>query len=286
MSISAADVKKLREKTGAGMLDCQKALKEADGNFDEAVTILKKMGLAAVAKRAERASEEGRIFAYIGTKTAGVLELGCETDFVARNEDFVKTGNDLVKKAVEGNLKASDAGLLAAVIDIAATIKENITLRRLDIIDLAANEVVETYLHGDAASIGVFVKFKVSSPEVAKNEAVKAFIHDSALHAAAFKPQFLKADLVPANYLASQEDIFSGQVAQDEKLKDKAEQVKQGAIKGKLQKHLKEICFSEQAFVKDDKKSVAQVAQEIGKAAGGSIELVDFKVYRAGEALN
>lgn len=285
MAISASDVKKLRDTTGAGMLDCKKALEEAKGDFAEAETILKKMGLAAVAKRADRGTVEGRIFTAVTAKQAAIVELGCETDFVARNADLVKTGDEIVKLVAEKNLKAEDAGLGEKVTAVAAVIKENITLRRADTIAVAADEVVESYLHGEAATVGVLVKFKLAKADLAKNEAVKTFIHDVALHAAAFKPQFLKESAIPASYLAQQKEIFEGLVAQDEKLKDKPANVRQGAIDGKLKKLVKEICFVDQPFVKDDKKTVAQMCADIGKTAGGSVELVDYRVFTKGEAL-
>lgn len=285
MAITASDVKKLREKTGAGMLDCQKALKEANGDLGEAETILKKMGLAAVAKRSERGAEEGRIFTYVGSKKAGIMELACETDFVARNADFASTGDAIVKKAVEENLDASSPVIQELVTNIAATIKENISLRRLEFIELTETDIVESYLHGDAASTGVLVKFSLGDKTLASNDTVKTLIHDCALHAAAFKPVFLKDESVPAAYLAKQKEIFEGMVAQDEKLKDKPEQVRQGVISGKLQKLLKEVCFADQAFVKDDKKSVKQVLLDTGKSLGTSIELSDYRVFRAGESL-
>lgn len=285
MAITAADVKKLRDATGAGMSDCKKALEEAKGDFAEAETILKKMGLAAVAKRADRGTAEGRIFTAVAAGKAVILELGCETDFVARNADLVKTGDEIAKLVAEKGAKMGDAVLTDKVTAVAAVIKENITLRRVDTLAIAADEVVDCYLHGEAATVGVIVKFKLSKADLAKNEAVKTFLHDIALHAAAFKPQFLKDSLIPADYMAKQKEIFEGMVAQDEKLKDKPANVKQGAIDGKLKKLVKEICFVDQPFVKDDKKTVAQMCADIGKAAGGSVELVDFRVFTKGEAL-
>lgn len=281
MAITAADVKTLRDKTGAGMLDCKKALEEAAGNFDEAETILKKMGLAAVAKRADRGTSEGRVFIHTAAGKTTIVELGCETDFVARNADLVATGEAIAAEANAKGLKADDAGLVAKAAAIAATIKENITLRRLETIAIGADEVVESYLHGEAATVGVVVKFKFSKTDLAKNEAVKTFIHDIALHAAAFKPQFLDVSKVPAVYLAKQEEIFMAQVAE----MDKPEQVKKGIVAGKVKKHLQEICFVDQPFVKDDKKTVSQMCADVGKAAGGSIELVDYRVWVKGEAL-
>ena len=155
MAFTAADVKLLREKTGAGMLDCQKALKEANGVFEEAETILKKMGLAAVAKRSERATEQGRIFTAVVGNRAAILEIGCETDFVARNEEFVAAGQAIVQQAATENLTAGFEGFQATITHLAATIKENITIRRLELFPIAADEAVDTYIHGDAGSIGV-----------------------------------------------------------------------------------------------------------------------------------
>ncbi len=280
-AINAADVKKLREKTGAGILECKNALTKADGDFAAAERILKEMGLAAVAKRASRVAEEGRAFTYVGAKAAGILEISCETDFVARNEDFAAKGKKLVTDAVELGKGADDPELLGVVTDLATTIKENMQLRRLEVLPLADDELAVDYIHGEAGKVGVIVKLKLSSPELKTNEKVLEYAKDLSLHAAAFNPAYLNEKAVPAQYLAEQESIFKAQAAN----MDKPENVIQGIIKGKIAKHLKEICFSDQPFVKDEKRSVTKVAEDLSKEIGGKVELVDYRVYRAGEEL-
>lgn len=281
MAISAADVKKLREKTGAGMMDCKKALNEAGGDFDRAEEILKELGLAAVAKRSGRATEEGRVFTYVGDKAAGILEISCETDFVARNEEFAATGAEIIKDAVEQKLPADDAGLVQRVSELASTIKENMTLRRMATQELSDKQVVLDYVHGEAGSLGVLITLDLSDAALKSNGTVQTLGKDLAMHAAAFSPLYLNEAAVDPAYLADQEKIFK---AQAENM-DKPENVVQGIIKGKLKKHLKEICFTEQGFVKDDKRSVAQVLADTGKELGGEIKLSAYVVYRAGEEL-
>jgi elongation factor Ts len=281
MAISAADVKKLRDKTGAGMMDCKKALNEAGGDFDRAEEILKELGLAAVAKRSGRATEEGRVFTFVGDSGAGIMEISCETDFVARNEEFASTGAELVKDAVEKNLPADDKGLNDRVAELAATIKENMTVRRLEKLSLSDKQVAVDYIHGEAGSLGVLVILDLSDSALKGNEAVISLGKDLAMHAAAFNPLYLNEEAVDAKYLADQEKIFK---AQAENM-DKPENVIQGIIKGKLKKHLKEICFTEQGFVKDDKRSVNQVLADTGKELGGELKLTNYIVYRAGEEL-
>ena len=280
MAISAENVKKLRDKTGAGIMDCKRALKDAEGDSNRAEEILKELGLAAVAKRAGRATEEGRIFTFVGTNAAGIMELSCETDFVARNVEFVRMGTELVKTAVENSLAEDDAGLAKTITELAATIKENISLRRLRIMKLTDTQLVADYVHGDAGSLGVIVVLE-SSPSVLKNPAASDLGKDLAMHAAAFRPLYLNKEAVADSYIAEQRKIFTVQAEQ----LGKPPQVLAGIIQGKINKHLKEICFSEQSFVKDEKQSVAQVLQDSGKDMGDELKLIDYCVFKAGEEL-
>jgi elongation factor Ts len=280
-TINASDVKKLRDKTGAGIVDCKNALTKAEGDFDAAERILKEMGLAAVAKRAGRIAEEGRAFTYIGAKAAGIMELSCETDFVARNEDFVSKGSSMVQDAVENNKSSNDPELEAVVTGLATTIKENIQLRRLEVLPFGEKELVVDYIHGEAGKVGVLVKLALGSSSLRTDPKVLEFAKDLSLHAAAFNPAYLNESQVPKTYLQEQESIFKAQAAQ----MDKPENVLQGIVKGKVAKHLKEICFSDQPFVKDEKRSVSQVAKDLSKELGQGVELIDYRVYRAGEEL-
>jgi elongation factor Ts len=277
-AVKAADVKKLRDKTGAGMLDCKKALGEADGDFAKAEKILKEMGMATAAKRSGRATNEGRIFTKIGEKRAALLELACETDFVARNKDFIALGEDLVETVVEKDLSEKTDELEEKVREAISRIKENMHLKRFTGFSIGENELVRDYIHGEG-NIGVLVKLRADSRKTLQNEAVQRFAFDCALHIAAFNPLYLDRDSVDQEYLQEQESIFRKQA---ENL-DKPAHVIDGIVKGKMNKHFSEICLLEQGFVKDEKQSVSQVMKNIGKETGGEINLVDFLYYKVGE---
>ena len=281
MAINAADVKKLRDITGAGMMDCKKALTEANGDFAQAEKILKEMGLAAVAKRQDRATENGRVFVKSENGKAVVLSLSCETDFVANNADFAKLGEDLCSVILAKGYTEINAELEGMVNDLIAIIKENMHLVRFSVFDVASDEYAATYIHGNGA-VAVLVLFKSDKPEIFKEGDVEDLTHNLALHAAAYKPQFLSDKVVDKAYEDEQLAIFAKQVEGDEKLASKPENVRQGIIRGKLSKLYKEICFLDQAYVKDDTKSVSQMLSEVGKAHGAKLEIVNYCVYQAG----
>ena len=278
MDIKASDVKKLRDKTGAGMMDCKKALVDAGGDAAKAEKILKELGLAAAAKRMGRATNEGRIFTRVAADKAGILELSCETDFVARNNDFIALGKRLLETMMDQGLSADSDEVNTEIKNAISTIKENMALRRFESLPVAADETAVDYIHGDSGTIGVLVKVKADG-DASGSEAIRQFAFDTALHVAAFRPAYLSADTVEPSYLAEQESIF---LKQAQNL-DKPENVVQGIVKGKMKKHLAEICLVDQPFVKDDKKSVAQMAAEVGKAAGATVSVVDYRYYRVGE---
>jgi elongation factor Ts len=280
VEIKAQDVKKLRDKTGAGMMDCKKALTQADGDFAKAERILKEMGLAAAEKRSGRATNEGRVFTKVDGKKAGILELSCETDFVARNKDFVELGGSMLQKMLSEDLDESSDEVQAMMKDAIARIKENMGFRRFAGMSADDNELIVDYVHGDGGGIGVLVKIKVDKPELLENEAVKQFAFDVALHVAAYNPPYLAPETVPEQYKTDQEEIFKKQAEG----MGKPEKVIDGIVKGKMKKHLSEITLEEQPFVKDDKRSVKQVAKELGEEAGGLVAVSDFLYFRVGEA--
>ncbi len=280
-NISASDVKKLRDITGAGMMDCKKALTQADGDFAGAEKILKEMGLAAVAKRQDRATENGRVFVESDGKNVVMLSLSCETDFVAKNEDFKKLGEDLCKVILEKGYTEPNDELKAMVDALIAIIKENMNLVSFSLTAIPENGYCATYVHGEGA-VAVSVILTSDNKAAFENEAVKEFAHDLALHCAAYKPQYLSDKVVEKAYEEEQLGIFRAQVAQDEKLASKPDKVKEGIVRGKLQKLYKEICFLDQAFVKDDSKSVAEALAECGKAAGAKLDIVSYAVFQAG----
>ena len=282
MEIKPIDVKNLREKTGAGMGDCKKALIEAEGNIEQAVKILKEKGLAAAAKRSARATKEGKIFTKIKGNKAVILELNCETDFVSRNEKFIALGDKLTDEIIATGAKEVTPGLTTLVTEAIGVIKENMTLPRFKVLEIADNEYAAQYVHG-VGNIGVIVKFKADNKALFDNEAVKAFAFDCALHVAAFAPVALSPDKISEAYIKEQTEIFQAQMDQDPKVAAKPDQVKAGILQGKLNKHFAEICFLDQAFVKDDKKKVSQVLAETAKAAGGKLEIAEYVYYKLGD---
>lgn len=281
MAVTAENVKKLRDKTGAGMMDCKKALVEAEGDFPKAEKILKELGLAAAAKRGGRATNEGRVFTHVGQTRAAILELSCETDFVARNETFVSLGNQLVADAAERGVNAPDEQMEAKVTDAISTIKENMNVRRVETLELSESNLAVDYIHGEGGSLGVIAVVNVENPELKTNESVRQFAFDIALHVAAFNPVFLSKDTVAPAYLEEQESVFRKQAEN----MDKPEKVIEGIIQGKMKKHLAEICLLEQPFVKDDKKAVSKVADELGKEVGTTISITDYRYFRVGQEL-
>jgi len=278
VAISPQDVKALRDKTGAGFGDCKKALTEAGGDFAGAEKILKEMGLASAAKRSGREANEGRIFTAIEGNTAGIMNVSCETDFVAKNEDFVAAGEALLKDLIKGGSTELSEAQETSVKELGAKIKENISVKKVALLKGDDKDVVVDYIHGDGR-IGVLVKITTDSAETAANPKVKEFAFDCALHAAAFNPAYLNSSAVDEAYLKEQEEIFTTQAAS----LGKPENVVAGIVKGKLNKHLSQICFVDQPFVKNDKLSVAKAGAEVGKEVGGKVELTGFEYFSVGQ---
>ena len=273
MDIKASDVKALRDRTGAGMMECKHALVECNGDADAAEKLLKEKGLAAVEKRAGRATSEGRIFIATNDSKAVLCEVTCETDFVAKNADFIAVGNSIAEKALANNYSEVNEDLSNMLLDLATKIRENMTIRRLELVEVPANGTIAKYIHSDGKT-GV-----VTVIDGAKNnDAVAEFAYDCCLHIAAFLPAYINREDVPADYIEEQKAIFAKQVAD----LDKPENVKAGIIQGKINKHLAEICFLDQPFVKDDKVSVAKKLEAVGKEAGATLSLGKVVVFQLG----
>jgi elongation factor Ts len=281
MDISAADVKRLREKTGAGMMECKNALVSTEGDFAKAEKLLKEKGLAAVEKRAGRATNEGKVFVKIVGDRAALVELASETDFVARNPEFITLGNTIADKVLEKGYTEPNDGLSAMVTDLATKIRENMSLKRLTLVQAGANEYLTQYIHGDG-NIGVVVKFESDKPEIFKNEETKAFAFTIALHIAAFNPLALDRTKIDPAFLKEQEEIFRKQMEGDEKLKGKPAAVIDNILKGKINKYLADICLVEQGYVKDEKLTVSQALAECGKKLGAAISVKDYVYYKVG----
>ena len=257
-TITAADVNKLRQQTGAGMMDCRKALVESDGDFEQAVDYLRKKGQKVAALRSDRETKEGVIIAKTtaDNKSGVILGLGCETDFVAKNEDFVKFAQSIVDLALSTGVKTIEelgaatldgATVADKVNDQVAKIGEKITLSKFERIDAAS---VTAYIHGNYR-MGVLVGFsKEASAEVGK---------DVAMQIAAMNPIAVDADSVPADVIAREKDIAVEQVKAEGKPAEMAEKI----AMGKVNKFFKESTLLAQAFVKDNNKSVADYLKSV-----------------------
>ncbi|HBG66947.1 MAG TPA: elongation factor Ts [Treponema sp.] len=277
MAITAAQVKDLREKTGAGMMDCKKALTETNGDFDAAEKLLKEKGLAAVAKRAERATKEGRIFIRQDANKVVVVELVCETDFVAKNQEFIACGEKIMDEIFAKGYTKAEKELSDVLLDFATRTRENMSLNKVQVIEIPSGAVAGTYIHSD---------FKTAAVTIVKgstDESVKTFARDCCMHLAAFTPAYIKQSDVPQSYIDEQKEIFKAQMDNDEKIKSKPDAAKEKILEGKIKKHLAEICFVDQMFVKDDKKSVAAKLDEVGNAVGAKLEFGDVQLLLLGK---
>ncbi|MDR2842779.1 MAG: translation elongation factor Ts [Spirochaetaceae bacterium] len=251
MAITAADVKKLREATGAGPMECKNVLTETGGDFEKAIKILKEKGLAAAEKRADRATNNGRISIKISGNKACLVELATETDFVARNPEFIELGDKIAEKALEKGYTEITDELSEMVKALATKIRENMSLKRVQIVDAGANGHLESYIHGEGI-IGTVVNVSADKPEVFAKDEAKAFVFSLAMHVAAANPEALSQDGVSPAVLDEQKDIFSKQMQADEKLQGKPANVLEGILKGKLNKYLADICLLDQKYIKND----------------------------------
>ncbi|NBI17173.1 elongation factor Ts [Neglecta sp. X4] len=292
MNFTAKDVAALREKTGCGMMDCKKALTEAEGNMDKAIDLLREKGLAASVKKAGRIAAEGVAYAAVSDcgKVAVVVEVNAETDFVAKNAEFqafVKFCADtiihqnpadveaLLQCKAEGSELTVDALLKEKIL----TIGENIKVRRFDRFE----GVVTSYVHA-GGRIGVIVKFETSD-EIAANDAFKTCAHNVAMQIAALNPEYLDEASVPAERVEKEKEILKQQLAEDEKNKNKPANVLENIVKGRIAKFFKEICLVDQAYVQDGSMSVKQYVDGVAKELGGEIKIAGFTRFEKGEGL-
>lgn len=284
-AITAAMVKELREMTDAGMMECKKALVEADGDMDKAVDVLRTRGLAAAAKKVGRATNEGTVMAIVSddaTKGA-VVELNCETDFVGMNEKFKGYAEKIARAAMAANvedveaLKAVDAEgetVEDVLTDAIHTLGENMNLARAAVVEAGG---VASYIHG-GGKIGVLVTFDVEGIDPASDE----FQHcgrDVAMQVAAASPVSATRESVPAEVVAHEMEIYKAQAAES----GKPENIQEKIATGRLEKFYKESCLTEQAFVKNPDQSVTDYVNEVAKKLGGIIKVTGFKRFMLGE---
>ena len=276
--ITAANVGKLREMTGAGLMDCKKALTENNGDLDLAVDWLRKKGVASAAKKADRAANEGVIAQHIapGSKVGVLLEVNCETDFVAKNDQFRAFCDELAKK-IAGNPTADMEHDRDAAV---AKIGENIRLNRHTRWEVTGNGLIAAYIH-TGAKVGVLVEVGAGKEATVSNEAFKELVRDITLQIAAGNPTAVSRDQVPADVLDKEDEIARNSDA----LKGKPAAAMANILKGKREKYFQTVCLVEQGFVKKNGEvTVKEHIGTVGKALGDEVTVRRFLRYQIGVA--
>ncbi len=292
MAITAAMVKELREMSGAGMMDCKKALAECDGNMEEAMEFLRKNGQAKAEKKASRIAAEGiSCIACDGDKAAAVVEVNSETDFVAKNEKFQTFVAQVANQIVKGDYADMDALMASAwcedptktvadaLVGQVAVIGENLKIRRFE--KVVSEDIVVTYVHG-GGRIGVIVD------GIAPNasDEVKEALTNVAMQIAALNPQYVSRDDVSADYIEHEKEILRAQIANDPKESKKPANVIEKMIEGRVSKELKEVCLMDQVYVKaEEGENVAKYLAAVSKAVGGTVGVRRFVRFETGEGL-
>jgi elongation factor Ts len=289
--IPIAQVKQLREQTGAGFMDAKSALVESQGNMEEAVKILRKKGLAAAGKKAGRVTSEGVVHAYVDGGTGVLVEVNCETDFVGRNENFRKFADE-VARVIAGS-KAQSVEELSAepwpndpdgltvgqkVASMIGSIKENITLRRFVRYQAAPNAVLGTYIHA-GGKIGVIDELVAN--DGANCEKAADVARDVAMHIAASEPRFLSRDDVTQKDLDTEREVAAAQARQS----GKPDNIVEKMVSGKMEKFYGEACLLEQPYIKADKQTVSDYLKSAGKDHGCAYVVTRFTRYKLGEGI-
>ncbi|MDD6312970.1 MAG: translation elongation factor Ts [Firmicutes bacterium] len=288
MAIKASDVADLRAKTGIGMMECKKALTEANGDVDEAIKILREKGLAVAAKKSSRIAAEGTVDILVdeSTNKAAMIEVNIETDFAAKNEVFKKFVRDLLAIILKNEPKtleelnalpfSADMNVEAAVKDKIFTIGENINIRRFTVVE----NVGSTYIHG-GGTIGVIVKLAGN----VGSDAVKAAAKNVALQIAAMNPSYLDRDSVPADVIASEKEIIVTAIKNDEANAKKPENIIDKMATGKLNKFFSQNCLLLQEYVKDESLTVGGYLKNVSAEVGEPVEVAGFVRYEKGEGI-
>ena len=294
MAITASMVKELRESTGAGMMECKKALNETNGNMEEAVEYLRKHGMAKAEKKANRIAAEGLCrVASASDKVAAVVEVNSETDFVAKNATFQKFVDAVAVQAVNSSAADMDAFMAEAwnedasmtvsdkLVSEIAVIGEKLSIRRFKKLE-AAHGCVVSYVHG-----GGRIAVLVEADTDVVNDEVKEALNNVCMQIAAMNPKFLSDADVDQDYLAHETEIIKDQINNDPKEASKPDKVKEGMVKGRINKQLKEVCLLDQLYVKaaDGKQNVAQYIAEVSKSVGATITLKKFVRFETGEGM-
>ncbi len=280
MAISAKDVKDLREKTGAGMMDCKKALAECDGDMEKAIDFLRTKGLAAAQKKQSRIAAEGTIAIEVAGGRAAMVEVNCETDFVGKNDAFVAFAGNVAKYAieVEGNIADEDAKIKEDVTQLTLKLGEKISFRRAKFVKLGGNGLIGSYVHG--GKIGVIVEL-TSDADIAASAEAQELAKNVAMHVAAASPKFLQGSDMDETFIKREEEIYKTQLIEQ----GKPEAMIPNILKGKISKLASEVCLLDQKFVMDPDTAVKKYIEETAKKVGSSIQVKSFEMFRLGEGI-
>ena len=288
-AVTSAMVKELRERTNAGMMDCKKALVNSDGDMDKAIDWLREKGLAQAAKKASRVAAEGVVTQYVTPCgcTGVIVEVNCETDFVAKTDNFVNFANNVAKHIAMANPADLDALLAQKFVDdesktiadliseATVAIGEKISVRRFARYETEG--VVSTYIHM-GGKVGVMVEVATDAKD---SDAVKEFAHDLALQIAAAKPEAVRREEVDATKLEKEKEIQRAKALEA----GKPEKIVDRIVEGQIEKYYKEVCLLDQQFVKDGDKTIKGLMAEVAKAAGCTLDIVRFARFERGEGI-
>lgn len=294
MAITAAQINELRKSTGAGMLDCKKALEQNDGDFEKSVDYLRTKGLAAAAKKSGRVATEGMVAAFVSDdlKSGVLLEVNSETDFVAKNEIFQAFVAN-IGKHILATSPADCAAMLEQpysgdssktvqtyLNESISVIGENIQIRRFSKFDVADTGCIGSYIHA-GGKIGVLVQVDCPAITDANREVLKSFARDMAMHAAAAAPRYTVRDQVPTDVLEREKEVYRVKAKES----GKPDAIIEKIIDGQINKFFADICLVEQVFVKDTDKTIQQVMKETGAAIGSPVAIKCFERFGLGEGL-
>ncbi len=287
MEIKAKDVMTLRQQTGAGMMDCKKALAECRGDIESAVKYLREKGLLAAKKRADRVAKEGTVVIRSNEDRTvwAIVEVNCETDFVARNEEFIALADQLAMQALKLDvLKAQNQTIPLEAFDLsglkafAGKVGENLSMSRAAVLYRHDNNIVESYIH-PGSQLGVIVEVQGDASAI-KSNAASELAHDLALQIAAAAPLYIKRDEVPPEVLEKEKEIYINQMRNE----GKPEAILEKIAIGKLNKFFEDNCLIEQLYVKEAKQKVSQRIAEGAKAANGALYVSQFIRFKVGDS--
>ena len=277
MSITTGMIKELRDATSLGIADCKKALEQTNGDFDEAVKILREKGASVAAKRASKEANEGKIDAVVSqnSQQAAMIEVNCETDFVTRNDDFQAFVNELLDDSLNHKSGEMADAVSSKIEEKVAQVGEKISVRRNEKWDVEGTGAIASYIHM-GGKVGVLLELTCENQESIDNSDFKELAKDLTLHVAAAAPEYLSRDEVPTSQVEEEKDIFRKQLV------GKPENIIDNILTGKINKYFSQICFLEQGFVKEEKQSITQLIKEKSKIIDDEIKVKRYIRFQLG----